>query len=164
MACFMLGWTGRWNSPVFAFDKEMRLVGYMNVSSEPGATIRELREASGDYVRIGLEAGQLSQWSCFGLKDAGLARLPVVYLKARRAKAAIVAMNKNPNDRNDARSLAQLVRLGWFKAEQVQSKLSQELRTLLNAREFYLNKLRDHENEIRRLLRPFGMTDGKVAA
>jgi hypothetical protein len=36
-----------------------------------------------------------------------------------------VAMNRNKNDRNDARSLAQLVRSGWFKAVHVKSRPSQ---------------------------------------
>ncbi|MGR3365900.1 MAG: IS110 family transposase [Sagittula sp.] len=97
----------------------------------------------------------------FGLKDAGL---PAVCLEARHAKAAMVAMNRNKNDRNDARSIAQLVRSGWFKAVHVKSRKSQELRTLLTAREFYVNKLRDHENEIRGVLRSFGLKVGKVGA
>lgn len=113
----------------------------------------------GDYLRVGVEAGPLSQWLCFGLKDAGL---PVVCIEARHAKAAMGAMNRNKNDRNDARSLAQLVRSGWFKAVHVKLRPSQELRTLLTAREFYVNKLRNHENEIRGLLRPFGLKVGKV--
>lgn len=58
-------------------------------------------------------------------------------------------MNRNKSDRNDARSPAQLVRCGWFKAVHVKSRPSQELRTLLTASAFYVNKLRDHENEIR---------------
>lgn len=45
----------------------------------------------------------------------------------------------------NARSLAQLVRSGWFKAVHVKSVESQELRTLLGSREFLVNKLRDHE-------------------
>jgi transposase len=89
-----------------------------------------------------------------GTIDAGL---PVVCVEACHAKAAMAAMNRNKNDRNDARSLAQMVRSGWFKAVHVKSRLSQELRTLLTAREFYVNKLRDHENEIRGLLRLFGL-------
>ena len=120
------------------------------MASETDTTIHELCSAPGDYVRVCLEAGQLSQWLCFKLKDAGL---PVVCIEARHAKAAMVAMNRDKNDRNDARSLAQLVRSGWFKAVQVKSRPSQELRTLLTAREFYVNKLRNHENEIRGLLR-----------
>jgi len=73
-------------------------------------------------------------------------------------------MTRNKNDRNDARSLAHPIRSGWFKAVHVKSVESQELRTLLVAREFFVNKLRDHENEIRGLLRPFGLKVGRVAA
>ena len=97
---------------VCVVDEEGRMIREAKVSSEPDAIVRELREVPGDYVRVGLEAGPLSQWLCFGLKDAGL---PVVCIEARHAKAAMVAMNRNKNDRNDARSLAQLVRSGWFR-------------------------------------------------
>lgn len=144
---------------VCVVDEDGRMVRDVKVASEPDAIICELRSLPGNYVRVGLEAGPLSQWLCFGIKDAGL---PVVCIEARHAKAAMVAMNRNKNDRNDARSLAQLVRSGWFKAVHVKSRPSQELRTLLIAREFYVNKLRDHENEIRGLLRPFGLKVGKV--
>jgi transposase len=142
-------------------DEEGRMVLEVKVASEPDAIAHALRGAAGDFVRVGLEAGPLSQWLCFGLKDAGL---PVVCIEARHAKAAMVAMNRNKNDRNDARSIAQLVRSGWFKAVHVKSRPSQELRTLLTARAFYVNKLRDHENEIRGLLRPFGLKVCKVGA
>ena len=142
-------------------DEEGRMVLEVKAASEPYAIADALREAAGEFVRVGLEAGPLSQWLFFGLKDAGL---PAVCLEARHAKAAMVAMNRNKNDRNDARSIAQLVRSGWFKAVHVKSRRSQELRTLLTAREFYVNKLRDHENEIRGLLRPFGLKVGKDGA
>lgn len=92
---------------VCVVDEDGRMVREAKVASKPDAITRELRSAPGDYVRVGLEAGPLSQWLCFGLKDAGL---PVVCIEARHAKAAMVAMNRNKNDRNDARSLAQLVR------------------------------------------------------
>lgn len=57
-------------------------------------------------------------------------------IETRHAKAAITAMSRNKNDRNDARSLAQIVRSGGFKAVHVKSTDSQELRTLLTSREF----------------------------
>jgi transposase len=137
--------------------EEDRMVRESKVASEPDAIIGEIRSSSGDDVWAGLEAGPLSLWLCFGLKDAGLL---VVCIEARLAKAAMVAINRNKNDRNEAQSLAQLVRSGWFKAVHVHSRPGQELRTLLTAREFYVNKLRDHENEIRGLLRPFGLKVG----
>ena len=100
----------------------------------------------GSFERVGLEAGPLAQWLYFGLKDAGL---PACCIETRHAKAAISAMSHNKTDRNDARSIAQLVRSGWFKSVHVKSVESQELRTLLTSREFLVNKLRDHENEVR---------------
>lgn len=142
-------------------DEGGRMVLEAKAASEPDAIADALRAAAGEFVRVGLEAGPLSQWLFFGLKDAGL---PAVCLEARHAKAAMVAMNRDRNDRNDARSIAQLVRSGWFKAVHVKSRRSQELRTLLTAREFHVNRLRDHENEIRGLLRPFGLKVGKVGA
>lgn len=142
-------------------DEEGRMVREVKVASEPDVIARELQGVAGEYVRVGLEAGPLSQWLFFGLKEA---KLPVVGIEARHAKAAMVAMNRNKNDRNGARSIAQLVRSGWFKAVHVKSRQSQELRTLLTAREFYVNKLRDHENEIRGVLRPFGLKVDKVGA
>jgi transposase len=86
-----------------------RMVREVKVASEPDAIICELRSLPGNYVRVGLEAGPLSQWLCFGIKDAGL---PVVCIEARHAKAAMVAMNRNKNDRNDARSLSWFGRAG----------------------------------------------------
>ena len=47
----------------------------------------------------------------FVLKQAGL---PAVCIETRHAQAAMVAMNCNKTDRNDARSISHLIRSGWF--------------------------------------------------
>ena len=146
---------------VCVVDGDGRPVHESRVGSDPETIAAELKRIGVGFVRVGLEAGPLSQWMFFGLKEAGL---PAVCIEARHAKAAMVAMNRNKNDRNDARSIAHLIRSGWFKAVHVKSVASQELRSLLVAREFFVNKLRDHENEIRGLLRPFGLKVGRVSA
>lgn len=145
---------------VCVVDEDGALVFEAKVLSEPDAIGAVLAGCGGAFARVGLEAGPLSQWLCNGLTAAGM---PTICIEARHAKAAMVAMNRNKNDRNDARSLAHLIRSGWFKAVHVKSTESQELRTLLVSREFFVNKLRDHENEIRGLLRPFGLKVGRVA-
>lgn len=144
---------------VCVVDTEGRIVAELKVASDPDAVSSALQTLEGTYERVGLEAGPLSQWLYFGLKDAGL---PAVCIETRHAKAAITAMSHNKTDRNDARSIAQLVRSGWFKTVHVKSVDSQELRTLLTSREFLVNKVRDHENEIRGALRPFGLKVGRV--
>jgi transposase len=60
-------------------------------------------------------------------------------------------------DRNDARGIAQLVRLGWFKAVHVKAPSAQETRALLNARQFLVDKLTGIENSMRAALRNFGL-------
>jgi transposase len=142
-------------------DEDGRMVHESRVGSDPELIATVLQRIGDTFVRVGFEAGQLSQWLFFGLKKADL---PAVCIEARHAKAAMVAMNRNKNDRNDARWIAHLIRSGWFKALHVKSVASQELRSLLVAREFFVNKLRDHENEIRGLLRPFGFKVGRVSA
>lgn len=142
-------------------DAEGRVICETKVGSEPEAIAACLVGLPGPLERVGLEAGPLSQWLYFGLRDAGF---PAVCIETRHAKAAIAAMSMNKTDRNDARSLAQIVRSGWFKGVHVKSIESQELRTLLTSREFLVNKLRDHENEIRGALRPFGLKVGQVSA
>ena len=79
----------------------------------------------------------------------------MVCIETRHTKAAISAMI-NKNDGNDARSIAQIIRSGWFKQVHMKSAESQELQTLLTTRRFLVNKLRDHENEMRGALGPTG--------
>lgn len=143
---------------VCVVDEQGRIRHKIRVGSDPEAIAPVLLAIEGEYERVGLEAGPLSQWLFFGLKTAGL---PVVCIETRHMKAAMSAMI-NKNDRNDERSIAQIIRSGWFKQVHVKSAESQELRTLLTTRGFLVNKLRDHENEIRGALRPRGLKVGRV--
>ena len=70
---------------------------------------------------------------------------------------------RNKTDRNDARGIAQLMRLGWYKVVHVKSAESQRLRTLLGCRKLVVRKLVDVENEIRGTLRAFGLKVGSVS-
>ena len=146
---------------VCVVDAEGRIMMEKTAPSDPSCIADLLGQVTGSFKTVGLEAGPLSQWLYFGLKDA---RFPAICIETRHAKAAITAKSINKNDRNDARSIAHLVRSGWHKRGHVKSIESQELRSLLVAREFFVNKLRDHENEIRGLLRPFGLKVGRVGA
>jgi transposase len=66
------------------------------------------------------------------------------------------------SDRNDARGIAQLIRLGWFRPVHCKSMSAQETRTLLTARKLVQSKLRDVENSLRGILRGFGLKVGKT--
>jgi len=66
------------------------------------------------------------------------------------------------SDRNDARGIAQLMRLGWFKPVRCKSLVAQEMRALLTARRLVQSKLLDVQNSIRGILRGFGLKVGET--
>src|SRR5438105_1402264 len=64
-------------------------------------------------------------------------------------------------DRNDARAIAQAMRVGWFTAVHVKTAESQELRLLLTNRKTLLTSRVTLENEIRGTLKAFGLKVGR---
>ena len=65
-------------------------------------------------------------------------------------------------DRNDARGIAQLMRLGWFRPAHCKSAPAQETRALLTARKLVQGKLYDIEMSLRGILRGFGLKVGRT--
>ena len=70
---------------------------------------------------------------------------------------------RNKTDRNDARGIAQMMRLGWFRAVHVKNVEMQKMRTLLSNRKLSKRKLVDIENHIRGALRAYGLLVGAVS-
>jgi transposase len=128
------------------------------VASEPEALIAWFRSLGFGLERIGLEAGPLSQWLFAAMKRAGLA---VELLETRHVSDAFKAMPVK-SDRNDARNIAQLMRLGWFRPVHCKSMGAQEVRAMLTARKQIQAKLQDIENSLRGILRGFGLKVGKT--
>ena len=145
-------------SSVCAVDGSGKIVRESKVASEPAALISWLRSLGHELSRIGLEAGPLSQWLFAAMREAGLA---VELLEARHVRKAFEAMPVK-SDRNDARGIAQLMRLGWFRPVHCKSIGAQETRSLLTARKLVQSKLRDVENSLRGILRGFGLKVGKT--
>jgi transposase len=127
--------------------------------TEPEAISIWLKAVGVAVERLGLEAGPLSPWLSEGLQAAGL---PAVCIEIRRMKGATAAMAVK-TDRNDARAIAQAMRVGWFTAVHVKSAESQELRLLLTNRKTLLTSRVTLENEIRGTLKAFGLKVGRVS-
>ena len=147
-------------SSVCVVEAGGKIVREGKVASEPEALIAWFGEFGMALARIGLEAGPLSQWLYAGLRQAGLA---VELLETRHVKAALSAAPVK-TDRNDARGIAQLMRLGWFRPVHCKSLAAQELRAVLTARKLIGSKLRDVENSMRGILRGFGLKVGPTTA
>jgi transposase len=67
-------------------------------------------------------------------------------------------------DRKDARGIAPLMRLGWFRPVHCKSLPAQEARALLTARKLVQSKRHDTEMSLRGILRGFGLRVGATTA
>ena len=147
------------DSSICVVDAAGRIVREAKVASEPEALVAWFRGLGFAVTRIGLEAGPLSQWLHAGLTGAGF---EAVLLETRHVKAALSAMVVK-TDRKDARGIAQLLRMGWFRPVHRKSADAQEVRALLVGRKLLQSKLRDVELSIRGILRGFGLKVGEVS-
>ena len=139
-------------------DEAGHVIGEAKLPTCADAIAAWLDKKATDLARVGLETGPLAVW----LWNELLARaLPVICLDARHAHAAL-KVRPNKTDRNDAAGLAQIVRTGWFKQVQIKTRASYEVRSLLTARDALVHIRVKLENEIRGLLRTFGVLFGKA--
>ena len=140
-------------------DDAGRIVREVKVASEPEALLKVLgKKEAWRFKRIGLEAGPLSQWLFSALAGA---ELPVICVETRHMQAVLKAQI-NKTDRNDARGIAQMMRVGLYRPVHVKTLRSQKLRMLLTHRKLLQSKAIAIENDLRGTLRNFGLKVGMV--
>src|SRR6266481_4535754 len=139
-------------------DDAGKIVREARVASEPEALLQLLTNTIYRFKRVGLEAGPLSQWLYSVLAEAGL---PVICVETRHMRAVLKAQI-NKTDRNDARGIAQMMRVGLYRPVHVKTLRSQKLRMLLTHRKLLQSKAIAIENDLRATLRNFGLKVGMV--
>jgi transposase len=143
---------------VCVVDESGKLLFEGMAKSHPGELVALIRKRAPAAERIGFETGAMASWLWHELTRIGL---PVVCIDARHAKAALsVRMNKS--DQNDARGLAELVRMGWYREVKVKSEASQAIRSVLVARARLVEIRRSLENQIRSMLKEYGLLFGRA--
>jgi transposase len=143
---------------VCILDDAGKIVKEAKVASEPQALLKVLGNPAYRFKRIGLEAGPLSQWLFSALAEA---ELPVICVETRHMQAVLKAQI-NKTDRNDARGIAQMMRVGLYRVVHVKTLRSQKLRMLLTHRKLLQSKAIAIENDLRGTLRNFGLKVGMV--
>lgn len=134
-------------------DENGHMVFAGRAKSDPGALAAILAKKAPLAERIGFETGAMSSWLWHELRRIGL---PVVCIDARHAHA-VLSVRINKSDENDARGLAELVRIGWYREVTVKSEVSQQVRSLLVARSRLVAMRRDIENQVRSMLKECGL-------
>jgi hypothetical protein len=117
------------------------------VDSDPELIASFVRSKAPGAVRIGLETGPTTTWLWTELKRIGL---PVICIDARHAKA-VLKMQINKSDRNDAAGIARIMQTGWFKEVHVKDIDSHLVKALVVSRALLVKIKRDLENQIRGL-------------
>jgi transposase len=146
------------DTSVCIVDDTGRIIREVKVLSEPDALLMVLKNPVYHFKRIGLEAGPLSQWLFSALAEADL---PVICVETRHMRAALKAQINN-TDRNDARGIAQMIRVGLYRPVHVKTLRSQKLRMLLTHRQLLQSKAIAVDNDLRGTLRNFGLKVGMV--
>ena len=128
------------------------------VDSDPEAIAEFVRSKAPEAVRIGLETGPTTTWLWTELSRLGL---PMICIDARHAKA-VLKMQINKSDRNDAAGIARIMQTGWFKEVRVKDLDSHSIRALLASRALLVKIKRDLENQVRGLLKNLGLVIGRA--
>src|SRR5271167_2272784 len=128
------------------------------VASDPEIIAAFVKSHAPHVARVGLETGATSTWLWTELKQLGL---PVICIDARHAKA-VLKMQINKSDRNDAVGIARIMQCGWYKEARVKDLDSHAIKALLVSRALLVKIKRDLENQIRGLLKNLGLVIGRA--
>src|SRR5438045_9204064 len=110
---------------VCVVDDAGKVILEQQVPTEPADIIALLTSLGVPFGRIGIEAGPLSQWLVNALTAADL---PVICGETRHMQAVLTAQQIHKTDRNDARGIAQMMRVGLLKPARVQTMDAQQRR------------------------------------
>ena len=139
-------------------DDAGAIVWEKKVDSEPEALVEALAPWRTSIALVGLEACPLSEWIYRGLAMAGF---EVRCLETRHAQR-FLSTRPNKTDKNDARGIADMMRLGHFKPVHMKSGQAIYLRTLLAGRRQVIAAMLKIEGTIRGLLRVYGLKMGET--
>ena len=128
-------------------------------ASDPAVIAQLIRTHAPSVRRVVFETGPLSVWFYHALTAEGA---PVVCIDARHAKAAL-DMAPNKTDVNDADGLAHLAEVGFYREVRVKSFDSMLVRTLVAARHQMLKMTVQISNQIRGVMKTFGLVVPKSA-
>lgn len=143
---------------VCVVDSEGGVIRRAVLATDPHVLAKWLSRHCPGLTRVVLETGPLSTFLYHGLIEQGV---PVICICARHAKKALSA-RVNKSDVNDAESLAQLCRTGWFKAVHMKAEGSHIDRAGLKIRTQLITSRNACANQLRGMLKLFGLRMGSV--
>ena len=140
---------------VCVMDASGKVVREASVETAPDAIAKVIAAVSESVERVGMEAGSSSPFLARELAALGL---PIVVIDAAHASAALRTGFRNKTDRNDARGIADLMRVDKFRAVWVKRPAAVRDRALLTVREQLRGQSLDARNTIWAILQAEGLS------
>jgi transposase len=143
---------------VCVLDRDGQLVWQGKVDAEPAPLAEKLGPWRDEIDLVGLEACPLSEWLHRRLVADGYNAVCVETRQAQR----FLSTRPVKTDRNDARGIAEMMRIGHYRPVHVKSAEAQLVRTILQARRQIVASLLQVQGSIRGLLRMHGLKVGEI--
>lgn len=138
-------------------DEKGKIIKETEMNSIPEGIGGFLMGTGLKIAKIGLESGNLTHYLKKGLQEMGF---EVVAMEARKM-AAILATVINKTDKNDARGIAEALRVGHYKECVHRSDEAMEIRTLLHGRQTVVEERSHLTTSIKGHLKVYGIKLGK---
>jgi transposase len=142
---------------VCVVNEKGKVVKENEIPSTPEAIGSFLKGADLEVEKIGLESGNLTHYLKKGLGGMGY---DVVIMESRKM-AAILATVINKTDKNDARGIAEALRVGHYRECVHRSDEAVEVRTILHARQTVVEERTHLLSSIKGHLKMYGIKLGK---
>jgi len=121
--------------------------------SDPTKLAQHIQALNLDVERVAIESGSISHWLVSQLLVLGI---PAICVDARHM-AAILSLNINKTDKNDAQGIANALRAGLYREVHLKSQLAVDVCSLITARKALVNQRTKLKNVVRGLLKGYGI-------
>lgn len=134
-------------------DETGKIIYQGRVKTDPELIARDLMKLGVPLTRAALESGSLSHFLVEELKKL---HVPVICIDARRM-AAVLSLQVNKTDQNDAKCIADAVRCNLYREVVQKSEASIAIGTLMGCRRVLVGQKIQQSNAIRGFLKIYGI-------
>ena len=139
-------------------DETGKIIHQGKTKTEPDLIADYLKKPGVDLTEVGLESGSLSLWLVTELKKLGI---PAICIDARKM-SAILSVQVNKTDKNDAKGIADAMRCGLYHEVMAKSPKAVEISTLMGIRRLLVGQKQQMTNAIRGFLKTYGIRLGAI--
>lgn len=137
-------------------DEAGKVINQGRSKTNPEEISRYLKRHQLSLDKVGIESGALSHWLVEELKKM---EIPALCIDARKM-AAIMSIQINKTDKNDARAIAEAMRCKMYREVVAKSQSSIEIGTLMSSRRLIVEQKVQITNAIRGFLKTYGIRLG----